>query len=64
MDFERKDAWDMKWSDDDPELVAMMEKTRMYIFRDTEPEEPVMSMGYVCKFSNLQIKSILVDSVS
>ena len=23
----------MKWADDNPELFAMMEKTRMYIFR-------------------------------
>lgn len=29
LDFERKDAWDMRWSDDNPELFACMEKTRM-----------------------------------
>lgn len=33
MKFERKDVWDMKWASDNPELFAMMEKTRMYIFR-------------------------------
>ena len=27
--FERKDVWDMRWADDDPELFALMEKTRM-----------------------------------
>ncbi|GFH32715.1 WD_REPEATS_REGION domain-containing protein, partial [Haematococcus lacustris] len=32
LSFERKDAWDMRWADDNPELFAMMEKTRMYIF--------------------------------
>ena len=31
--FERKDVWDMKWADDNPELFAMMERTFMYIFR-------------------------------
>jgi len=35
---ERKDVWDMKWADDNPELFAMMEKTRMYVFRNMEPE--------------------------
>jgi|AntAceMinimDraft_5_1070358.scaffolds.fasta_scaffold189859_1 hypothetical protein len=44
LSFERKDVWDMRWSDDDPELFAMMEKTRMYIFRGTEPEEPVCTL--------------------
>jgi WD repeat-containing protein 35 len=29
--FERKDVWDVRWADDNPELFAMMEKTRMYI---------------------------------
>ena len=28
--FERKDVWDVRWADDNPELFAMMEKTRMY----------------------------------
>ena len=33
MKFERKDVWDMKWAVDNADLFAMMEKTRMYIFR-------------------------------
>ena len=45
LKFERKDVWDMKWADDNPELFAMMEKTRMYIFRNQEPEEPHLSSG-------------------
>lgn len=36
--FERKDVWDVRWASDNPELFAAMEKTRMYIFRDTDPE--------------------------
>lgn len=39
LKFERKDAWDMKWADDNPDLFAMTEKTRMYIFRNMEPED-------------------------
>ena len=50
LDFERKDAWDMVWAEDNPDLFAMMEKTRMYIYRGTEPEEPVLSSGYLCQF--------------
>ena len=28
----------MKWADDNPDLFAIMEKTRMYIFRGLDPE--------------------------
>lgn len=54
--FERKDAWDMRWADDNPELFAMMEKTRMYIFRGLDPEEPVTSSAYLCSFHDLEIQ--------
>eukprot|EP00741_Cyanophora_paradoxa_P024440 tig00022075_g23597.t1 len=61
--FERKDVWDMKWADDNPELFAMMEKTRMYIFRGLEPEENVVSSAYLCGFNNLKIKTVLMDDI-
>lgn len=41
--FERKDVWDMKWANDNPDLFAMMEKTRMYVFRNLDPEVSVLS---------------------
>lgn len=63
LDFERKDIWDLIWSDDNPELFACMEKTRMYVFRGLNPEEPVQSSGYLCAFSDLCIKAILMDEI-
>ncbi|OAE19425.1 hypothetical protein AXG93_4273s1210 [Marchantia polymorpha subsp. ruderalis] len=62
-DFERKDVWDMKWADDNPDLLAVMEKTRMYIFRGTDPEEPVSCTAYLCNFHNLQIQAVHLDEV-
>ena len=44
----------MKWATDNPDLFAMMEKTRMYIFRNMEPEEPILSSGYICSFQALK----------
>ena len=44
--FERKDVWDMKWANDNPDLFAMMEKTRMYVFRNLDPE--VSGVSSVC----------------
>jgi hypothetical protein len=46
-----------------PQLLAIMEKTRMYIFRGMEPEEPVLSSGYLCAFSDLQITAVLLDDM-
>lgn len=38
LSLERKEVWDFSWSTDTPDLFAIMEKTRMYIFRGTDPE--------------------------
>ena len=32
----------VKWAEDHPDQWTAMEKTRMYIFRGTDPEEPVV----------------------
>ena len=63
MDFERKDAWDMIWAEDNPDLFACMEKTRMYVFRGLLPEEPIQSSAYLCHFSELCIRAINLDDV-
>lgn len=34
-----------------------------YIFRGMEPEEPVLSSGFICQFSDLQIRAVLLDDV-
>ncbi len=38
LPLERKEVWDLSWSDDNADLFAIMEKTRMYIFRGIDPE--------------------------
>merc|ERR1719395_92702 len=53
----------MKWADDNPELFAILEKTRMYVVRGTDLEEPVLSSAYICQFNDLQIRSVLIDDV-
>eukprot|EP00039_Didymoeca_costata_P008719 m.115408 g.115408 ORF g.115408 m.115408 type:complete len:1163 (+) comp14202_c1_seq1:133-3621(+) len=61
--FERKDVWDMRWAEDNNELLATMERTYMYIFKGTDPEEPHRSNGWLCEFNNLQVRSVLLDDV-
>lgn len=63
LGFEKKDAWDMMWAEDNPELFVMMEKARMYVYRSLEPEEPVSSSGYLCYYKDLQVKAALLDEI-
>lgn len=63
LNFEKKDAWDMMWAEDNPELFVMMEKARMYVYRGLEPEEPVSSSGYLCYYKDLQVKAALLDEI-
>lgn len=47
---ERRDVWGLTWAMDNPALLALSEKTRLYVLRDGEPEDPVMSSAYICQF--------------
>lgn len=46
----RKDAWGALWAADNPRLLAVAEKARLYIMRDLDPEEPLTMNGYLCAF--------------
>lgn len=45
----------MCWASDNPELLAIMEKGRMVVFRGTEAEEPVVSSAWLAGFKDLQV---------
>ncbi|XP_046828988.1 WD repeat-containing protein 35 [Vespa crabro] len=61
--FERKDVWGMSWAQDNPLLLAIMEKTRMYVLRGLDPEEPISCYGYICSFQDLEIRCVLLDDL-
>ncbi len=49
IDIYLQDVWDMLWSEDSPDLFAMMEKGRMYIFRCAAWQSSwVLSVNDVC----------------
>lgn len=48
--MKRHDVWDMKWASDNPNYLAVMEKTRMYVLKDGIPEEPISSSAYIADF--------------
>lgn len=53
----------MLWSEESPDLFAMMEKSRIYLFRGLNPEEPVASNSHLCSFRDLEIKTVNLDGI-
>lgn len=51
------------WSTDNANMCALMEKNRLYVLRNYEPEEPVLSPGYLCDFTDLEVKAVLLDDI-
>jgi len=60
---ERKEVWSLIWSTDNPGLCALMEKNRLFILKNFESEEPILSAGYLCDFTDLEVKSVLLDEI-
>ncbi|VDM42438.1 unnamed protein product, partial [Toxocara canis] len=63
MNFDRKDIWSIKWDTEKDDTIAVMEKTRMYVIRNTECEEPIVNTGYICSFRNLTVRTVLLDEI-
>ena len=63
LPIERKEVWSVVWSSDNPNLCALMEKNRLFVFNNFEPEEPILSAGYLCDFTDLEVKSVLLDDI-
>jgi WD repeat-containing protein 35 len=53
LPLERKEVWSLIWSADNPKLCAVMEKNRLFVLNDYQQEEPILTSGYLCDFSNL-----------
>ena len=51
----RRETWSMCWADDSPSLFVALERQHLYVYRDFEAEEPILSLSYVLNFTNLQI---------
>ncbi|RVE43352.1 hypothetical protein evm_011992 [Chilo suppressalis] len=60
----RKDVWSALWASDNPQMLAVAEKARLYVLRDNEPEEPLTMQGYLCRFKELEITMALLDNIS
>ena len=61
--FSKSDVWQFVWSTDNSLLYTYTEKNKMYIMRDTTPEEPIQSMNYVLQYNELTIQTINLDEL-
>ena len=60
---EKKEVWSVVWSSDNSDMCAVMEKNRMFVMRNYKQEEPAYSSGYLCHFSDLEVKTALLDDI-
>lgn len=63
LEFERKDVCDIRWAVDDANLFSAIEKSRLYVFRNLEVEEPISFSGYLCDFSDLNLLVLAYDEL-
>lgn len=64
LKLERKDVWDMKWAKDNPDLFAVMEKTRMYVFRNLDPEVSINITKLLILQTCLYVNGSVLNSVN
>jgi WD repeat-containing protein 35 len=63
LPLERRDVWDLCWSEDIDDMLCVMEKTKMVVFRGEVPEEPVVSSGYLARFKDLEVRAVILDDL-
>lgn len=63
LEFQRKDVWEVIWSNEDTLKFCFMEKNRLFIIKDLEPEEPLICNGYIADFSQLEITAIMLEDL-
>ena len=63
LKVERRDVWDMKWAEDNDDMVCVMEKTKLQVIRGETTEDPITSSGHICRFKDLEIRSVVLDEI-
>ncbi|KAH8855133.1 WD repeat-containing protein 35 [Schistosoma japonicum] len=61
--FIRKDVWDVKFEEDNPDMFAIMEKTRMYIFDGLQAEPAIQTSTFLYEFKDMEVKGVLLDEL-
>lgn len=63
LEFEKKDCWNVMWSEDNPLHFCFMERSRLYTVKGVEADEPVTTEAFICCFSNLKVTCAMLDEI-
>lgn len=63
LNVEKRDVWDILWAEDNDEMICIMEKDKLTVFHGEDSEEPVNAYGYLARFKNLEVRSVLLDDL-
>lgn len=63
IDFEKKEVWDFCWSLDHVDSFAVVEKSKLMLYFDFEPDESIESYGYICEYKDLIIQTASIDGL-
>jgi WD repeat-containing protein 35 len=63
LEFEKKDCWNIMWSEDNPLHFCFMERSRLYTVKGIEADEPVTTESFICCFSNLKVTCAMLDEI-
>ena len=68
IEFEKKDVWNVLWSNDtysmkDELTFVFIEKNKLNIIKNLEPEEVLTYNGYLADFSDLNITAVKLEDL-
>ena len=70
LDLEKKDVWSVLWSDDkntdskkDELTFVFLEKNKLNIIKNSQPEEVLTCNGYLADFSDLNITAVKMEDL-
>jgi|JI6StandDraft_1071083.scaffolds.fasta_scaffold01989_4 WD repeat-containing protein 35 len=63
LEFEKKDCWSLKWSEDHPMQLVFMEKSKLTILQNLTVDPQVPTDGYICSFRDLKVVYCYLDDM-
>lgn len=63
LEFEKKDVWNVAWSNDNVMHYCFMEKNKLNIMKDSDVEDQFVFNGYLAEFSNYEITGINLEEL-
>jgi len=62
--LDKKDVHQVKWAEDNPNMLCILEKNKLLFIKNGVEEEPLAFVGYLLELSDLKVKSVSLDDIS